>query len=125
MNCEGTIMDYLWTFLIGGGICVIGQLLMDGTKLTAPRILVMFVVLGALLTGLGLYQPLVDLAGNGATVPLPGFGYTLTKGAMDAAAKEGLMGALTGGIKDTAAGVAAAVVFGYIVALCFNPKSIR
>jgi stage V sporulation protein AE len=118
-------MDYLWTFLIGGGICVIGQLLMDGTKLTAPRILVMFVVLGALLTGLGLYQPLVDLAGNGATVPLPGFGYTLTKGAMDAAAKEGLMGALTGGIKDTAAGVAAAVVFGYIVALCFNPKSIR
>lgn len=118
-------MDYLWTFLIGGGICVIGQLLMDGTKLTVPRILVMFVVLGALLTGLGLYQPLVDLAGNGATVPLPGFGYTLTKGAMDAAAKEGLMGALTGGIKDTAAGVAAAVVFGYIVALCFNPKSIR
>lgn len=118
-------MDYLWTFLIGGGICVIGQLLMDGTKLTAPRILVMFIVLGALLTGLGLYQPLVDLAGNGATVPLPGFGYTLTKGAMDAAAKEGLMGALTGGIKDTAAGVAAAVVFGYIVALCFNPKSIR
>lgn len=114
-------MNYLWTFLIGGGICVIGQLLMDGTKLTAPRILVLFVVLGALLTGLGLYQPLVDLAGSGATVPLPGFGYTLTKGAMDAAGKEGLMGALTGGIKDTAAGVAAAIVFGYIVALCFNP----
>lgn len=118
-------MDYLWTFLIGGGICVVGQLLMDGTKLTAPRILVLFVVLGAVLTGLGLYQPLVELAGSGATVPLPGFGYTLTKGSMEAASKEGLMGALTGGIKDTAAGIAAAVVFGYIVALIFSPKSIR
>ncbi len=118
-------MDYVWTFVIGGSICVIGQILMDATKLTAPRVLVLFVVIGALLTGLGLYQPIVELAGTGATVPLPGFGYSLTKGAMDAVAKEGFMGALTGGIKDTAAGVAAAVVFGYIVALCFNPKSIR
>lgn len=118
-------MDYVWTFIIGGGICVIGQILMDATKLTAPRVLVLFVVLGAVLTGLGLYQPVVELAGTGATVPLPGFGYSLTKGAMDAVSKEGLMGALTGGIKDTAAGVAAAIVFGYIVALCFNPKSIR
>jgi len=118
-------MDYVWTFIIGGGICVIGQILMDATKLTAPRVLVLFVVLGAVLTGLGLYQPIVELAGTGATVPLPGFGYSLTKGAMDAVSKEGLMGALTGGIKDTAAGVAAAIVFGYIVALCFNPKSIR
>jgi len=118
-------MDYLWTFLVGGGICVIGQLLMDGTKLTAPRILVLLVVTGALLTGVGLYQPLVKLAGSGATVPLPGFGYALAKGAIDAASKEGLMGALTGGIKDTAAGITAAIVFGYIVALCFNPKSIR
>ena len=118
-------MDYLWTFLVGGGICVIGQLLMDGTKLTAPRILVLLVVTGALLTGFGLYQPLVKLAGSGATVPLPGFGYALAKGAIDAVSKEGLMGALTGGIKDTAAGITAAIVFGYIVALCFNPKSIR
>ena len=103
-------MDYVWTFIIGGGICVIGQILMDATKLTAPRVLVLFVVLGAVLTGLGLYQPVVELAGTGATVPLPGFGYSLTKGAMDAVSKEGLMGALTGGIKDTAAGVAAAIV---------------
>ncbi|GAB1476603.1 stage V sporulation protein AE [Bacillota bacterium] len=118
-------MDYLWTFLIGGAICVVGQLLIDGTKLTAPRVLVIFVATGAILTGLGLYEPLVILAGSGATVPLTGFGYSLAKGAMDAAAKEGIMGALTGGIKDTAAGVAAAVVFGYLVALTFSPKSIR
>ncbi len=118
-------MEYLWTFLIGGAMCVVGQLLIDGTKLTAPRVLVLFVIVGAVLTGLGLYQPVVDLAGSGATVPLPGFGYALVKGAMDAVAKEGLMGALTGGIKDTAAGIAAAIVFGYIVALCFSPKSIR
>lgn len=118
-------MDYLWTFLIGGAICLIGQILMDTTRLTPPRILVIFVVAGAILTGLGLYQPVVDLAENGATVPLPGFGYSLAKGAMDAAEKEGFMGALTGGIKNTAAGVAAAIVFGYIVALVFTPKSIR
>ncbi len=118
-------MDHLWTFLIGGAICVVGQLLIDGTKLTAPRVLVIFVTIGAILTGLGIYQPLVELAGSGATVPLSGFGYSLTKGAMEAAAKEGLMGALTGGIKNTAAGVAAAIVFGYLVALTFSPKSIR
>ncbi|HZK01885.1 MAG TPA: stage V sporulation protein AE [Anaerovoracaceae bacterium] len=118
-------MEHLWTFLIGGSICVIGQLLIDGTKLTAPRVLVLFVSIGALLTGFGLYQPLVKLAGTGATVPLPGFGYALVKGAIDAAKKKGIMGALTGGIKNTAAGIAAAIVFGYIVALIFNPKSIR
>lgn len=118
-------MDHLWTFLIGGAICVVGQLLIDGTKLTAPRVLVIFVTIGSILTGLGIYQPLVELAGSGATVPLSGFGYSLTKGAMEAATKEGLMGALTGGIKDTAAGVAAAIVFGYLVALTFSPKSIR
>lgn len=118
-------MEYLWTFLIGGAICLVGQILMDVTRLTAPRILVIFVVAGAILTGLGLYQPIVDLAKSGATVPLPGFGYTLTKGAMEAASKEGFMGALSGGIKDTAAGVAAAIAFGYLVALVFSPKSIR
>jgi stage V sporulation protein AE len=118
-------MEHLWTFLIGGAICLIGQILIDGTNLTAPRVLVLFVVIGALLTGLGLYQPLVKLAGSGATVPLPGFGYALAKGTIDAAKKEGLMGILTGGVKDTAAGIAAAIVFGYIIALIFNPKSIR
>lgn len=118
-------MSHLWAFLIGGAICVIGQLLIDGTKLTAPRVLVIFVATGAILTGLGVYQPLVKLAGNGATVPLPGFGYALAKGAMEAANKEGFLGALTGGVKATAAGVSAAIVFGYIIALIFNPKSIR
>ena len=78
-------MDYFWAFLIGGIICVIGQILMDTTKLTAPRILVIFVVTGAVLQGLNLYQPLVDLAGTGATVPLPGFGYSLAKGAISGA----------------------------------------
>lgn len=117
-------MEYLYCFLIGGIICVIGQILLDTTKLTAPRILVIFVISGAILQGLNLYQPLVDLAGNGATVPLPGFGYALAKGAMEGA-KDGFLPALTGAVKDTAAGVTAAIVFGYIIAVIFNPKSIR
>lgn len=117
-------MDYLWAFLVGGIFCTIGQILMDTTKLTAPRILVIFVVSGAILTGLGIYEPIVQFAKNGATVPLPGFGYALAKGAMEGA-KDGFLGALTGGIKNTAAGVAAAVVFGYLVALIFSPKSKR
>lgn len=117
-------MDYLYAFLIGGGICLIGQILMDTTKLTIPRILVIFVVSGVILTGLGLYEPLVNLAKSGATVPLPGFGYSLAKGAMDGA-EDGFLAALSGGIKNTAAGVAAAVAFGYIVALIFSPKSKR
>lgn len=118
-------MEYLWTFLIGGSLCLIGQILMDATRLTAPRILVLFVVSGAILTGLGLYQPLVELGHTGATVPLPGFGYQLAKGAMEAATKDGFLGALIGGIKNTAAGIAAAISFGYLVALVFSPKSIR
>ncbi|MDD2189354.1 MAG: stage V sporulation protein AE [Eubacteriales bacterium] len=117
-------MDYLYAFLIGGGICLIGQILMDTTKLTIPRILVIFVVSGVILTGLGLYEPLVNLAKSGATVPLPGFGYSLAKGAMDGT-EDGFLAALSGGIKNTAAGVAAAVAFGYIVALIFSPKSKR
>lgn len=117
-------MDYLYAFLIGGALCVIGQILMDTTKLTTPRVLVIFVVAGAVLTGLGLYEPLVKLAKNGATVPLTGFGYNLAKGAMDGA-KEGFLPALSGGIKNTAAGLAAAIVFGYIVSLIFSPKSKR
>ena len=98
-------MDYLITFLVGGGICVIGQILMDTTKLTAPRILVIFVVAGVALQAL-----------------LPGFGYALAKGAMEGA-KEGFLGAITGAVKATAAGIAAAVSFGYIVAVLFSPKS--
>lgn len=115
-------MEYLWAFVIGGIWCVIGQLLLDGTKLTAPRILVIFVVSGVVLQAFNLYQPLVDLAGNGATVPLPGFGYNLAKGAMEGA-KKGFLKAVTGPITSTAAGVAVAITFGYIVSLIFTPKS--
>lgn len=117
-------MDYLYTFLVGGAICVIGQILMDTTKLTTPRILVIFVVAGVILQGLQLYEPLVNLAHQGATVPLPGFGYSLAKGAMEGA-KDGFLGAITGAVKDTAAGVAVAIAWGYIVALIFSPKSPR
>jgi len=117
-------MDYFYTFVIGGAICIIGQILMDATKLTPPRILVILVVSGALLQGFHLYQPIVDLAGNGATVPLPGFGYALAKGAMEGA-KDGFLGALTGAVKDSAGGIAVAIVFGYFIAIIFNPKSIR
>lgn len=115
-------MDYLYTFLLGGGICLIGQVLMDTTKLTAPRILVIFVVTGVLLQALQIYEPLVKLAGQGASVPLPGFGYTLAKGAMDGA-KEGFIGAVTGAVKDSAAGIAVAIAFGYVVSVIFSPKS--
>jgi len=115
-------MDYIYTFLIGGLICVAGQILMDTTKLTTPRILVIFVVSGVVLQALHIYEPLVKLANQGATVPLPGFGYALAKGAMDGA-KEGFLGAVTGALKETSAGIAVAITFGYIIALLFNPKS--
>ena len=117
-------MDYLYTFLVGGGICVIGQILMDTTKLTTPRILVIFVVAGVVLQAFHLYEPLINLAHQGASVPLPGFGYALAKGAMEGA-KDGFIGAITGAIKDTSAGVAVAIAWGYIVALIFSPKSPR
>ena len=118
----GSLMEYVWAFLAGGGICLIGQVLMDATKLTAPRILVIFVVSGVVLQALGVYEPLVKLAGNGATVPLPGFGYNLAKGAMEGAEK-GFLGAITGALESTAAGVAVAIAFGYVVSLIFTPKS--
>jgi len=118
------MMEYIYAFVIGGIICVIGQILMDATKLTAPRVLVILVVAGALLQAFGLYQPLVDLAGTGARIPLPGFGYNLAKGAMDGAA-QGLLGAVTGGIKAAVGGISVAIGWGYLVALVFDPKSIR
>lgn len=114
-------INFLWAFVIGGLICVIGQLLLSYTKLTAPRVLVLFVTLGVFLTALGVYEPLVSLAGAGATVPLTGFGYSLAKGAMENAS-DGFLSALGGGIKGTAAGVAAAIVFGYLIALVSRPK---
>lgn len=115
-------MDYVWAFVIGGLFCVAGQILMDTTKLTAPRILVIFVLTGVILQAFHLYEPIVALAGNGATTPLPGFGYNLAKGAMEGA-KNGFLEAITGPIKATAAGVAVAITFGYVVSLIFNPKS--
>lgn len=114
-------MDYVYTFLIGGGICVIGQILMDRTKLTTPRVLVIFVVAGVILQGLQLYEPVVKLAHQGATIPLPGFGYALAKGAMEGA-KQGFLGVIQGALKATAAGITAAVAWGYLLALFFNPK---
>ena len=110
-------MSYLTAFITGGIICVIGQLLIDKTKLTSARILVLFVVLGVILTALGLYEPLVEFGGAGATVPLTGFGYSLAKGVMKDVDSLGLLGAFTGGIKATAAGICAAVFFSFIAAL--------
>lgn len=113
---------YLMAFLIGGLICVIGQLLMDLTPLTPAHVLVLFVVLGGVLSGLGLYQPLVELGGAGATVPLPGFGHSLVSGTIEEINKAGLIGVFTGALKATSAGVMAAVVFGFTMAVLFNPK---
>ena len=116
------MLDYLNAFWVGGLICVIGQILIDKTKLTPARILVTFVVLGVVLTAVGLYKPLVDFAGAGATVPLSGFGYTMAEGIKKAVTAHGLMGALSGGITAAAAGITAAIVFGLIGALGAKPK---
>ncbi len=115
-------MDYLKAFLIGGAICVVGQILIDRTKLTPARILVCYVVLGVILGGTGVYEKLVDFAGAGATVPLTGFGNTLAKGVREAVQEQGVLGALTGGLKATAGGITAAVFFGFLAALVCNPK---
>lgn len=109
-------------FVTGGLICVIGQILIDKTKLTSARILVLFVTTGTILGGLGIYQYLVDFAGAGATVPLTGFGYTLAKGAIKAVKEYGIIGAFTGGITASAGGIAAAIFFGYIASLISKPK---
>ena len=118
-------MDTVWlfvkAFVVGGLICDIGQLLIMNTKLTNARILVLFVTGGVLLTALGLYKPLVDFAGAGATVPLTGFGYSLAMGAIEAVNRYGLIGAFVGGVTRTAAGITAAVVFGLVNALIFKP----
>ena len=110
-------LEYLYAFLIGGAFCLIGQVLIDYTKLTPARILVGYVTAGVLLTAIGLYQPLVDFAGAGATVPLTGFGYTLAKGVEEGVKEYGLLGALGGGLTATAAGISAAILFGFVSAL--------
>ena len=109
-------------FVVGGLICVVGQILIDKTKLTPARILVIFVTLGAILGGLGIYQYLVDFAGAGATVPLTGFGYNLAKGAIEEVKNIGFIGAFTGGVKAGAGGNAAAIFFGYLASLISKPK---
>lgn len=119
------LFSYINAFIVGGLICAIGQVLIDKTKMTPARILVLFVTLGVLLTALGLYQNLVEVGGAGATIPLTGFGYSLAKGAFSDVDKYGLLGAFTGGIRATAAGVAAAIFFGYLVSVAFRPKAKR
>ena len=115
-------MQLIKCFVTGGIICIIGQILIDKTKLTPARILVIYVTTGAILGGLGIYKYLIDFAGAGATVPLTGFGANLAKGAIEAVKENGLIGAFTGGVKNAAGGIAAAIFFGYIAALIAKPK---
>ena len=116
------LLMYAKAFIVGGMLCVIGQILLMKTKLTSPRILVGYVTAGVILGALGLYKPLVDFAGAGATVPLTGFGYLLASGAIEAVKADGILGAFTGGAAAGAGGIAAAVFFGYLAALIFKPK---
>lgn len=122
---QNILSSYLNAFIVGGVICAAGQILIDRTKLSSARILVLFVTAGAILTALGVYQKLVDIGGTGATIPLTGFGYSLAKGAFGDVDKYGLLGAFTGGVKATAAGVTAAVFFGYLASVVFTPKAKR
>ena len=115
-------MDYIKAFLIGGALCLVGQILIDKTKLTPARILVSYVVLGVFLSAVGIYEPLVEFAGAGATVPLTGFGHVLAKGVKEAVAEKGFLGILTGGLKAAAGGVTAAVFCGLLVSLIFKDK---
>ena len=116
-------MQYLWAFLVGGVLCVIGQLLIDYTKLTPARILVGYVVAGVIISAFGWYQPIIDFAGAGATVPLTGFGHTLAQGVKQAVAEKGVIGIFTGGITGAAGGITAAIFFSLIAAVIFKPKS--
>ena len=120
-------MQIVWglikAFLVGGALCVVGEALVLKTKLTPARIMVSYVVAGVILTAIGVYEPIVKYAGSGATVPIIGFGYSLANGAIDGAMNEGLLGAITGGVKAAAGGIAAAVLFGYAFALIFTPKT--
>lgn len=115
-------MQLLRCFVTAGIICIIGQILLDKTKLTSAKILVLFVTVGAILGGLGIYKYLIEFAGAGATVPLTGFGANLAKGAMESVKEMGLLGAFVGGVKASAGGIAAAIFFGYIASLIAKPK---
>ena len=115
-------MDYLKAFVVGGLLCVLGQILIDKTKLTPARILVTYVVLGVILGGIGIYEPFAEFAGAGATVPLTGFGHTLAQGVKKAIDENGFLGILTGGLGSTAGGITAALILGTIAALLFRSK---
>lgn len=115
-------MNYIYAFLIGGLLCIIGQILIDKTKLTPARILVSYVVAGVIMGGIGIYKPVIDLAGAGATVPLTGFGYSLAKGVREAIDESGFVGIFTGGLKATAGGITVAVTVGLLVSFLFKAK---
>ncbi len=112
----------LMAFIVGGIICVIGQLLMDLTPLTPAHVLVLFVVLGGVISSLGWYQPIIDIGGAGAMIPLPGFGHSLVQGTIEAVEKDGFLGIFSGAVKSTAAGLTAAIIFGFSMAILFRPK---
>lgn len=116
-------MDYVRAFIIGGLICVVGQMFIDTTRLPPAYILIVFVVLGAILSALGLYQPLVNVGKAGAMIPITGFGHSLATGVIEDVDKYGFLGIFTGGLRAGAAGITVAVVFGYLMAILFNPKS--
>jgi len=115
-------MEYVTAFVVGGIICVIGQLLMDLTPLTPAHVMSILVVVGAILDGLGLYEPLIDFAGAGATVPITSFGNALVHGALAEAERNGIIGIITGIFEVTSAGISAAIIFGFLSALLFRPK---
>ena len=115
-------MDYLKAFLVGGVLCTIGQILIDKTKLTPARILVSYVVFGVFLSAIGIYRHIADWGGAGATVPLTGFGHNLAQGVKEAVNENGLLGAITGGVTHAAGGITAAILFGYLASILFQPK---
>jgi len=118
-------MDYVNAFWVGGLICAAAQILIDKTKLSPGRILTLLVVVGVILGFVGVYGPFENFAGAGATVPITGFGYALARGAVDGARESGILGAFVGGVKGTAAGIAAAIFFGFLIAVIFKPKQKR
>lgn len=115
-------MEYVMAFLVGGSLCALGQTLYDRTRLTMAHVMVIFVVLGAVLTGVGLYEPLIRMGGAGATIPVSNFGYVLTQGVLIAVQQQGIFGLLTGLFEMAGGAIAAAVLFGFLVSLIFHPK---